>query len=87
MDEPAVFSKLLLDLVIVEEGQGNGCLANSTSTNESNGCEVFGKADNLLDEIITSKAGWWWGRQFSQWDARSTFETMNYMVFETTDLV
>jgi len=69
----------------VEEGQGNGCFANPTSTNESNGCEVFGKADNLLDELITAKAGWWRGGKFSQRDARSICKTGPYNI-QVTDL-
>ena len=68
MNEPAVLTKPFHDVMIVEESQGNGCLANSTSTNECNGCEVFSKANNLLDQFITSKTGWWWWREFSSRD-------------------
>jgi hypothetical protein len=85
-DEPAVLAKSFLDAIVVEEIQGNGCLANSTSTDESNGCEVFSKANNLLDQLVASEAGRWWGRRFSRRDPRCTCETVDHMVFEIADL-
>ena len=68
-NEPAVPTKLFLDAIIMDESQGNGCLANSTSTNESNGCKVFSKGNNLLNQFVASKTGpWWWGRQLPKWN-------------------
>ena len=34
-DEPTVFTKTLLDAIIMEDGQGGACLANSAGTDES----------------------------------------------------
>ena len=54
-DEPAILAKSPLDAIIVEDGQSNGCLANSTGTNESDWLEVFCRADDLLDQLVASK--------------------------------
>ena len=86
MDEPAVLTKLFLDLVVMKEGQGNGCLANTTSSNERNGCEVCSKANNLFNQLITPKAGQWWGREFSRRDTRGTYKSVGYMMFKITNL-
>ena len=62
-DKPTVVSKLCPDLIMVEDSQGNRCLPNPPCTNESNGCEIFGEANNLLNQFIASKTGpWAWGR-------------------------
>ena len=57
-NELAVLAKSFLDAIIMEESQGNGCLANSTSTNESDGCKVFSQTDNLLNHVVASETGW-----------------------------
>ena len=48
-DEPAVVAKLLLDSIVVENGQGNGGLSNTTSADESNWAEVPSETYYLLD--------------------------------------
>lgn len=40
-DEPTIVAKPFLDAIAVKDGQSDGCLANSTGTNESNRSEVF----------------------------------------------
>ena len=61
-NEPAVVAKTLLDAIVMEDGQGNGCLADSTSTDESKWSEGFSQADYLLDQVVSSKKRprWWW---------------------------
>lgn len=55
----------------MEEGQGDRCFANSTSTDESDGFEVFSKANNLLDQLVAPKTGRGWGRGFAERDAKN----------------
>jgi hypothetical protein len=55
--ELPVLAKLFLNVIVMEETQGNECLANSTSTNESNGCEVFSKTNDFLDQLAAFKTG------------------------------
>jgi len=54
-NKPTVVAKLLLDLVVVEDGQCNGGFANSTSADESDWSELLGEIDNLLDQLVASK--------------------------------
>ena len=53
-NEPTVIAKPLLDLVVVEDGQGNGGLADSTSADESDRSELLGEIDYLLDQLSHS---------------------------------
>ena len=48
-DESTVFTKPLLDAIVVEDGQGDRCLPDSTHTNESDRCEGLSKTDDPLD--------------------------------------
>ena len=48
-DKPSVVSKLFPDLIMMDDSQGNRCFSNPPYTNEGNGCEVFYKANDLLD--------------------------------------
>lgn len=41
----------------MESGESDGCLADSTDTNESDGREVFGQANDLLNQLTTSETG------------------------------
>ena len=59
-DEPAVMAKPLLDAIVVEDSQSEGGLANSAGTDEGDGCEVFCKVDDLLDQLVASKESPWW---------------------------
>ena len=65
-DEPTVVTKPLLDPIVVEDGQGDGRLADSSGTNEGDWNEVLGETGYLLDQFVASKEGpRWWGREFS----------------------
>ena len=62
-DEPTVVAEPLFDAIVMEGGQSDGCLADSTGTNESDGFDLFGQVNNFLDQFVTSKTGLrCWGR-------------------------
>jgi hypothetical protein len=58
-DEATVIAKLLLDPIVVENSQGDGGLADSASTDESDWGEVLSEIDYLLDQLVASKEGPW----------------------------
>ena len=60
-DEPAVEAESLLDAIVVEDGESDGRLANSTGADESKWGEVFCQADELFDQLVPSKEipRWW----------------------------
>ena len=63
-DESTVIVESLLDAVVVEDGQGDGGLADSAGANESDWSEMFCEANDLLAQVVASEAGpwwWWWG--------------------------
>ena len=62
-DEPTVFAKPLPDAVVMEDGQSDGCFANSASTDESDRSEDFCQTDDLLDQLTTSEMGPRWLRR------------------------
>ena len=39
----------------MKDGECNGCLPNPPRTDESDGFEIFGQPDNLLDQFAASK--------------------------------
>jgi hypothetical protein len=45
----------LLDAIVVEDSEGDGSLANSPGTDESDGSEAFCKTNNLLDPFVASE--------------------------------
>ena len=54
-NEPTVIAKLLLDTIVMEDSQRDGCLANPACTNQSDGPHAFCKTNDLLDKLIASK--------------------------------
>ena len=65
-DEPAVISEPFLDARVVEDGQGDGRLANTTGADESDRGEVFCETDDLLDQFVATETGpWRLGRELS----------------------
>jgi len=48
-------AKPLPDPIVVENGQGDGGLSDSASTDESDWDEVLGEIDYLLDQFVASK--------------------------------
>ena len=61
-DKPTICVKPTFDAIVVEDGQGDGRLANPASTNQSNWREMFSEINNLLDQLVASKEDpRWWG--------------------------
>ena len=85
-DESAILAKPFLDPIVVEESQRDGRFADSASTDESDGCEAFSEADDLLDQLVASETGERWGREFSERDAGSTCKAVDYTIRRITDL-
>jgi hypothetical protein len=56
--ESTILPKSLLDAIVMEDSQSDGCLANPTSTNQSDWGETFYQGDDFLDQIVTSEAGY-----------------------------
>ena len=54
-NEPAVIAKPVLDAIMVEDSEGNGCLPNAPCADESDGFEVFSESDDLFDQFVASK--------------------------------
>jgi len=50
-------AKSLLDPIVVENGKGDGCLADSTGTDEGDWSEVLSEIDYLLDQLVASEKG------------------------------
>ena len=68
-DEPTIVSKPLLDAIVVEDSQGDRCFPDPPWSDESDRSEISCKANNLLDQLVTSKTSpQWQGRQFSRRD-------------------
>ena len=54
-DEATVVTESLFNAIVMEDGESDGCLADSTGTYESNRREVFGQTDDLLDQLVASE--------------------------------
>ena len=66
-DESPALAKPLLDAIVVEDSQSDGGLANSAGTDKSDGREVFGETDNLLDQVVASETSpWCWRGRLSK---------------------
>ena len=86
-DEPAVVSELFLDVIVVENSQGDGCFPNPPCAKEGDRCEGFSETNDLLDQLVTSKTGSWWrGRRLSEY-ARYKRKVMDSSGVEIADLV
>jgi hypothetical protein len=71
----------------VEDSEGDGSLADSTGTNESDRSGVFRETDDFLNPLIPSKEDvrWrWWG--FSGY-ARRKYQVLDPSLVEIADLV
>ena len=62
-DEPTAVSKSLLDAIVVEDGQSNRCLPDSSCADESDWSEGFCEANNLLDQLVAPETGPRWRRR------------------------
>ena len=71
----------------MEDSQGDRRLADSTGTHESDGREVVGQADNLLNQLVTSETGpRRWGWRFAKY-SRIKYKMMDPFVVQIPDLV
>ena len=62
-NESAVITKSFLDAVVVKDGEGNSRFPDSPCTDESDGLELLGEVDDLLDQRVASeKRLRCWGR-------------------------
>ena len=61
-DEPAIGAKPVYDATVVEDGQGDRCLADPTGANESDWHEVLYETNDLLDQFAPSEEDPWWRR-------------------------
>ena len=58
-DESTVVAESLFDPIVMKDGKGNRRLSDPTGTDESDGLEVFGQANDLLNQLATSETGSW----------------------------
>ena len=56
-DETTLVSKSLLDVIVMEDSQGNGRFPDPPRTDESDWNEVFCETDDLPDQLVTSETG------------------------------
>ena len=56
-DKSTVVAKPLLDSIMVENGQGDGRLANHASADESDRSKVLSETDYFLNQLVASKEG------------------------------
>ena len=61
-DEPTVLAEPPFNAIVVKDGQNNGDLADSASTNQSDRSKMFCEVDNLPDQLITAKEDPRWRR-------------------------
>jgi len=86
-DESTVIAKPFLDVIVVKDSQSDRCFPDSTWTDESDWCAVFGETNDPLDQFVTSETGLrWWGRRFARC-ARWECKILGPSVAEVADLV
>jgi len=67
-NESTIVAEPLLDAVVVQDGQRDGCLSDSAGTNESDWSQIFCQASDLLDKLVASEEGpRWRGRGFPRY--------------------
>ena len=85
-NKSSVMAKSLFDPIVVEDGQGDRCLADSTSTDESDWNKPFGEIDHLLDQLVTAEEGPWWQRRRFPKYAGFKYKIMGPSIVEISDL-
>ena len=56
-DESTLVTETLLDAILMEDGESNGCFSNPPWTDESDWGEIFSEIDDLFDQLGTSETG------------------------------
>ena len=83
----SVVAESLSDAMVMEDSESDGRLADSTRASESDGCEVFGQTDNLVNQFVTSETGpWHRGGRFTE-RAENKYKMIDPSVIEIADLV
>ena len=54
-DESTVGAESLFEAIVVEDGQSDGRLPDAASTNESDGCQAFGQANDLFYQLAAAE--------------------------------
>ena len=68
-DESPVVTEPVLDQIVVEDLECDGCFPDPARTDEGDRLEVFSESDDRLDYFVTSKtAPRWRRRQFARGD-------------------
>jgi len=57
MNESTIVTKPPLDPIVVENCQGDGCLANPASADEGDRSKILDEFDYLLDQLAASEEG------------------------------
>ena len=85
-DEPTVVTKSLFDPIVVEDGQDDGCLADSAGADQGDWSEALCEMDDLLDQLVASKEDPRWLRRQLPRDTRSKCKMLDLSVVEIADL-
>jgi len=73
----AVIAESILGATVIEDGQRDRCLADTSSTGGSGMCQIFYETNNALDQIVAFETRpWLRGRQLSKY-ARWKFKVLD----------
>ena len=56
-NKSTVVAKPVLDPIVVEDSEGNGCFPDSPCTDESDGFKVFSESGDFLNQFVAPKTG------------------------------
>ena len=89
-DKSAVIAKSILDATVAEGGQCDGCLADPSGTDESDGRQIFCETNDPLNQLVASETRPWRRRREFSGCARYRCKVLDScwirVVVETTDL-
>jgi hypothetical protein len=54
-NKSTVVTKSFFDSIVVEDGEGDGCLPDPPRTDESDGFQVFGEFNDLFNQVVASE--------------------------------
>ena len=77
----------MFDATIVEDSEGNGGLADSAGTDESDGSEVVCETNNPLDPFVASKEDSWRRRRKFSVYTKCKYQMPDSLMVEIADLV
>jgi len=56
-DKSTIVTETLFDAVVMKDDESDGRLPDPASTDEGDGYQVFGQANDLVDQFVASKTG------------------------------